>query len=61
MSIPLTQHIGEPAQPTVGVGDRVQAGTLIGRPAADKLGANIHASISGRVASVDGSVVIESD
>lgn len=60
VEIPLQQHIGTPAQPTVTVGDRVAVGNVIGRPPADKLGAVIHASISGRVTAINGSVVIES-
>ncbi|MHB8071753.1 MAG: SLBB domain-containing protein [Candidatus Cryosericum sp.] len=60
VSISLKQHIGVPAAPVVAVGDTVTTGQLIGSPAEGKLGASIHASISGRVTSVtDKAVVIE--
>jgi len=47
--IPLQQHIGAPAEPTVSVGEKVEVGALIGRIPEGKLGANVHASISGVV------------
>jgi RnfABCDGE-type electron transport complex C subunit len=50
--IPLRQHIGVPAVPTVKGGQFVQKGDLIGTPEEGKLGANIHASISGFVTSI---------
>ena len=56
VTILLKQHIGAPCQPTVQPGDQVQAGqTIAVRPITDgkpALGADIHASISGTVASV---------
>jgi Na+-translocating ferredoxin:NAD+ oxidoreductase RnfC subunit len=55
----LKQHVGAPAEPTVKAGDRVKPGDVVARPAAGKLGAVIHASISGIVKSVDGAIVIE--
>ncbi len=49
--IPLSQHIGKPAIPTVKVGDAVKAGTLIG--AADGfVSANIFSSVSGTVKAI---------
>ena len=39
--------------------ERVEAGDLLAAPAPETLGARIHASISGVVTSVNGSVVIE--
>lgn len=57
--LPLKQHVGSPAQPTVKVGDTVQAGDVIARPAEKQLGAVIHASISGTIREVANSVVIE--
>ena len=55
--IPLRQHIGASCRPTVQPGDKVQAGqTIAVRPITDgkaALGADIHASIAGTVASVD--------
>ena len=59
VTIPLSQHIGAPAQATVKVGDQVKVGDVIGRPPADKLGAPVHASINGRVSEVSDRVVIE--
>jgi Na+-translocating ferredoxin:NAD+ oxidoreductase RnfC subunit len=52
VTIPLKQHTGVPAEPTVSVGDRVQAGQLIGEIPTDKLGARVHASIDGVVTAV---------
>ena len=50
--IPLNQHMGTPAQPTVQVGERVLAGQLIG--AADgTVSANTHASTSGTVIAIE--------
>ncbi|PIE20218.1 MAG: hypothetical protein CSA66_00990 [Proteobacteria bacterium] len=49
----LSQHIGAPAIPVVSVGDAVRRGAVVAAPAAGKLGANIHASIDGRVARVE--------
>ncbi|MFQ6014233.1 MAG: 4Fe-4S dicluster domain-containing protein [Anaerolineae bacterium] len=50
--IPLRQHLGTPAKPTVKVGDAVQQGDLIAAIPRRKLGANVHASISGKVEEV---------
>jgi Na+-translocating ferredoxin:NAD+ oxidoreductase RnfC subunit len=50
--IPLRQHIGSPATPLVHQGDRVAVGDLIGQIPEGKLGANVHASIAGRVAGI---------
>jgi len=60
VTIPLNQNIGAPSQPVVGVGQSVSRGQLIADIPADKLGARLHASISGRVTEVNGSIVIES-
>ncbi|MDR2054107.1 MAG: 4Fe-4S dicluster domain-containing protein [Treponema sp.] len=46
--IPLTQHAGSPAKPTVFVGDMVREGMLVGR-SHGPLSANIHATVPGRV------------
>lgn len=59
VTIPLQQHVGVPCVPTVRPGESVGEGALIASPPAGKLGANIHASISGRVREIDGEVVIE--
>ena len=50
--IPLSQHIGAPCQPVVKKGDKVKAGTLIGK-AVGFVSANIHSSVSGTVIKID--------
>ncbi len=57
--IPLSQHIGVPAAAVVKVGDRVRVGDVIGEIPENVLGARVHASISGTVVQVSGSVTIE--
>ena len=57
VSIPLKQHVGVPAEPVVSVGDGVAVGDLVARIPEGKLGANIHASIAGRIAAIDGNAV----
>lgn len=60
VSIPVGQHIGAPAVPCVSVGDTVAKGDVIAQPAEGKLGACIHASISGTVKAIaDGCISIE--
>jgi Na+-translocating ferredoxin:NAD+ oxidoreductase RnfC subunit len=58
VSISLRQHIGAPARPVVQVGDQVAVGDLIAGIPEDALGANIHASIAGRVSAI-GEAAIE--
>ena len=50
--IPLQQHIGKSAKPIVKKGELVQEGQIIGKIPDGELGANIHASISGKVSEV---------
>jgi Na+-translocating ferredoxin:NAD+ oxidoreductase RnfC subunit len=50
--LPLKQHAGPAAVPSVQVGQRVRIGELIARPEQGKLGAVLHASIDGIVASI---------
>lgn len=52
VSIPMLQHIGAPAEPTVAAGDRVYVGTLIGK-AVGNVSANVHSSVSGTVKSLE--------
>jgi Na+-translocating ferredoxin:NAD+ oxidoreductase RnfC subunit len=59
VAIPLQQHVGAPCVPMVRPGESVRVGDVIALPPAGKLGANIHASISGMIRKVDGAVVIE--
>jgi Na+-translocating ferredoxin:NAD+ oxidoreductase RnfC subunit len=56
--IPLKQHVGAPCEPAVRPGDTVNRGDLIAKIREGQLGANIHASISGTVAVVDGGFII---
>src|SRR6516162_4510049 len=50
--IKLKQHAGQAANPIVQEGKRVKKGQLIGRVEDGKLGANVHASIDGKVRAV---------
>lgn len=59
VSIPLSQHIGTPAQPMVSIGESVKRGQLIGEVPEGKLGAKVHASIDGVVKIVNESIIIE--
>ena len=70
VEIPMSQHIGVPAIPTVKAGDKVYVGTLIGEPSGF-VSAPIHSSVSGVVKKISTyllangkntqSVIIESD
>jgi Na+-translocating ferredoxin:NAD+ oxidoreductase RnfC subunit len=57
--LPLKQHAGAPAIPSVKPGDRVRVGDLLAAPAPGELGARIHASITGIVREVNAAVTIE--
>jgi Na+-translocating ferredoxin:NAD+ oxidoreductase RnfC subunit len=48
----LKQHVGAPAVSVVEIGSEVKKGDLIGKIADGKLGAPVHASISGKVSHV---------
>jgi electron transport complex protein RnfC len=50
--LPLTQHVGNPSQPIVGIGERVLTGQLIA-DTDGSLGAPIHASSSGKVVAIE--------
>jgi electron transport complex protein RnfC len=50
--IPLSQHLGAPAEPTVEKGETVKVGTRIGK-AASFISANVHSSVSGTVKKID--------
>ena len=50
--IPLSQHIGAPAQALVKKGDMVKVGTLIAK-AGGFVSSNIHSSVSGKVNKID--------
>ncbi|MBU3161611.1 SLBB domain-containing protein [Clostridium frigoris] len=59
VTIPLKQHIGKLATAIVAVGDEVNKGQLIGEVKPGDMGANIHASISGKVTKVSDCIIIE--
>lgn len=52
VSIPIAQHIGAPAKPTVKKGDQVKVGDVIAE-SGGFVSANIHASVSGKVLKID--------
>ncbi len=52
VNIPLSQHIGAPAQAVVAVGDKVKAGQLIAK-AGGFVSANVHSSVSGTVKKIE--------
>jgi len=53
----LKQHTGVPARPVVRVGEIVKTGDPVARIEGDQLGADIHASISGKVRAVSDTFV----
>ncbi len=50
--LPITQHVGEPAQPIVSTGDRVLKGQTIAEPDGE-MGAPVHASSSGTIVGIE--------
>ncbi len=48
----MKQHAGQPASPVVEVGAKVKKGQVVGRVEEGKLGADVHASIDGKVRAV---------
>ncbi len=54
----LKQHLGTPCVPQVAVGDEVHQGQLIAAPAEGAMGANIHASLDGRIKAVDQTSIV---
>lgn len=56
--IPLSQHVGKPADPIVKVGDTVKKGDVIARTSLDALGTTMHASIDGRVKKIDSKYIV---
>jgi len=50
--LPIEQHVGEPAQPVVGIGERVLKGQVIAEPDGE-LGSPVHASSSGTVVAIE--------
>ena len=58
VKLPLKQHIGVPADPIVENGDYVSCGQLIAKMGQGKMGADIHASISGVIEEIGDEIVI---
>ncbi len=58
VNIALKQHIGAPAVSCVSVGGLVKKGDLIGKAAEGTLSANIHASIDGKIHSMDSNQIV---
>ena len=56
--IPMSQHVGKPAEANVSVGDKVKKGQCIAKTPHEFLGTTIHASIDGVVKSVDGNEIV---
>jgi Na+-translocating ferredoxin:NAD+ oxidoreductase RnfC subunit len=50
--IKMRQHTGQPAVPVVEAGKKVKTGQVVGRVEEGKLGANVHASVDGKVRTV---------
>ena len=50
--LPIDQHVGDPAQPLVGIGERVLKGQLLAE-SPGTLGAPVHASSSGKVVAIE--------
>ncbi len=50
--LPIEQHVGEPAQPIVGIGDRVLKGQPVAEPDGE-MGVPVHASTSGTVVAIE--------
>ncbi len=57
VTLPLRQHIGRPARPTVKEGDAVEEGECVADLPPGEMGAPIHASIAGRVTRVTDAAV----
>lgn len=55
--IPMKQHLGAAAVPVVAMGDWVTKGQLIGEIPEKALGARVHASITGKVVSVEADTI----
>ena len=50
--LPLSMHIGAPAEPVIAVGDAVRTGQIVAKPAGN-FSAAVHASISGTVIAIE--------
>ena len=59
VAVYLHQHIGKPATSMVSVGDYVTKGEKIGTVERSDMGANVHASIDGKVIEVSDKIIIQ--
>ena len=59
--LPLAQHVGAAATPSVKIGQAVEAGDCVAEIPEGALGARIHTSITGVVKQIDATIVIERD
>jgi Na+-translocating ferredoxin:NAD+ oxidoreductase RnfC subunit len=57
VTLRLDQHVGEPSVPVVSTGDRLLEGDVVAEAPPGGLGAMVHASITGRVVSVEARTV----
>jgi Na+-translocating ferredoxin:NAD+ oxidoreductase RnfC subunit len=57
VTIKMKQHAGQAASPVVAVGAKVKKGQVVGRVEEGKLGADVHASIPGKVTAVTADAV----
>lgn len=58
VSLMLKQHVGAPSKPIVKIGEMVQKGQIVATIPDNALGANIHASISGKVTEINDRIII---
>jgi len=57
--LPISQHVGAPAESVVKVGEMVRVGQVVASVPDGQLGASIHASIDGVVKSINNEIIIE--
>ena len=53
----LSQHLGKPAMPIVAAGDVVHAGQRIAEVGREEFGANVHASINGKISKIENTYI----
>ena len=57
--LPLSQHIGAPAEPVVRVGEKIRKGQVVAEIPQGQLGARIHASIDGTIKNIGSEILID--
>ncbi len=55
--LPLSQHIGAPAEPIVQVGDRVEKGQCVAQAKSDAMSVPVHASMTGTVVAINAQMI----